>query len=631
MLDRLETLRQVGALEDLDLHFARLIARVGDGEGPVALAAALASQCTGQGHICLDLASVAGTRVGEEVGEGAIEAPPLDQWVEQLRRCPAVGHPGTFAPLVLDEAGRLYLYRYWDYQREVAEALALRIQDDPADVDVPGLRAGLDRLFPVPAGGPDWQRIAAAAAVLRRLTVISGGPGTGKTTTVIRLLALLLEQGGGRPLRIGLAAPTGKAAARMQDVIRAAKRDLPVEASVRDAIPEKASTIHRLLGWRPGTVGFRHDRENPLGLDVLVVDEASMVDLALMAKLIRALPPAARLILVGDRDQLASVEAGAVLGDICGESPGVSSAFRRRLHEATGMDPGGEACPERFDRAQLGLVEGSRPELVEGGDGPPIRDAVMLLQRSYRFGEQSGIGQVARLVNQGKGRQAFELLAGGDFPDIAWRAVETPGELRRALAETAADAFRDAVSAEDPESALAALDGFRILCARRSGPFGLEAVNGLVEDRLEATHLISLRGIWYWGRPILVTTNDYHLRLFNGDLGVALPDPEADQSLRVFFRAAEGGLRRIPPARLPIHETAYATTVHKSQGSEAERVLLILPNEASPVMTRELIYTGLTRARSRVEVWGTRAVFEAAVSRRLTRSSGLRDALWRSL
>lgn len=613
MLDRLVALRRAGALEDLDLHFARLIARVGDGEGPVALAAALASQWTGRGHICLDLSSVAGTLVGEEVGEGVIEAPPLDRWVEQLRRCPAVGRPGAFAPLVLDEAGRLYLYRYWDYQREVAEALALRLQDEPTDVDLPRLRAGLDRLFPMSADGPDWQRIAAAAAVLRRFTVISGGPGTGKTTTVIRLLALLVEQGGGRPLRIGLAAPTGKAAARMQEVIRAAKHDLPVEDSVRDAIPEAASTIHRLLGWRPGTVGFRHDRENPLGLDVLVVDEASMVDLALMAKLIRALPPAARLVLVGDRDQLASVEAGAVLGDICGESPGLTSAFRRRLREATGMDPGGEA----------------RPELVEGGDGPPIRDAVMLLQRSYRFGEQSGIGQAARLVNQGEGRQAFELLAGGDYPDVVWRTVETPGELRRALAATAAEAFHDAASADGPDAALAALDGFRILCARRSGPFGLEAVNRLVEDRLEAAHLISPRGAWYRGRPVLITTNDYHLRLFNGDLGVALPDPEAGQALRVFFRAAEGGLRRIPPARLPVHETAYAATVHKSQGSEAERVLLILPNEASPVMTRELIYTGLTRARSRVEVWGTRAVFEAAVSRRLTRSSGLRDALWR--
>ena len=604
MLEHLEGLRQAGLLEDLDLHFARLIARVGGDDGPVALAAALVSHWTGQGHICLDLSRVAGTLVGEAGVDGAIESPPLEAWVERLRRSPAVGRPGDFAPLVLDEAGRLYLYRYWDYEREVAEGITLRLRDDPADVDLARLRAGLDRLFPV-SEKPDWQRIATAAAVLRRFTVISGGPGTGKTTTVVRLLALLVEQAAGRPFRIGLAAPTGKAATRMQEVIRAAKRDLPVEESVRDAIPDEASTVHRLLGWRPGTAGFRHDRENPLALDVLVVDEASMVDLALMAKLLRALRPSARLVLVGDRDQLASVEAGAVLGDLCGEAPGCSAAFRRRLIEATGEDPGGE------------------------GEGPPIRDAVVQLLRSYRFSGESGIGQVARLVNQGEGRQAFDLLADGTLPGVAWRTVETPRALRQALAETTPDAFRDAGAAEGPDAALAALDRFRLLCARRSGPFGREAVNRLVEEQLGAAGVLIPRGLWYRGRPILITSNDYHLRLFNGDLGVVLPDPEADQVLRVFFRAAEGGLRRLPPARLPDHETAYAATVHKSQGSEAERILLILPNEMSPVLTRELIYTGLTRARSRAEIWGTRSVFEAAVSRRLTRSSGLRDALWR--
>jgi exodeoxyribonuclease V alpha subunit len=543
--------------------------------------------------------------VGETEG-AVIEAPPLAVWVETLRKCPAVGRPGEFAPLVLDEAGRLYLYRYWDYEREVAEELVRRLADDPTDADPARIRSGLDRLFPPSADGPDWQRIAVAASVLRRFTVISGGPGTGKTTTVVRLLALLVEQAGGRPVRMGLAAPTGKAAARMQEVIRAAKRDLPVEADIRDAIPEEASTLHRLLGWRAGTVGFRHDRENPLPLDVLVVDEASMVDLALMAKTVRALPRAARLVLVGDRDQLASVEAGAVLGDICGDSPGFSAAFRRQLCEAAGQDPGGE------------------------GDGPPIRDAVVMLQRSYRFGDRSGIGQVARLVNRGEGRQAFDVLAGGDLPGVTWRPVETPRELRRALAATVVEGFRGAALAESPEAALAALERFRILCAHRSGPFGVEAVNAIVEERLHAARLFAARGVWYRGRPVLVTCNDYHLRLFNGDVGIAWPDPGAGGQLRVHFRGREGRLPRFAPARLPAHETAYAATVHKSQGSEADRVLLILPNELSPVMTRELIYTGITRARSHVEIWGARSVFEAAAARRLTRSSGLRDALWPS-
>jgi exodeoxyribonuclease V alpha subunit len=602
MLDQLATLRRAGALGDLDLHFARLIARVGGGDGPVALAAALVSQWTGRGHICLDLASA--TDIGHAAVGEVVEAPAIDAWVETLRNSPAVGRPGDFAPLVLDEAGRLYLYRYWAYEREVAVAIQRRLMDDPSEVDLARLRAGLDRLFPPSTDGAvDWQRMAAATAVLKRFAVITGGPGTGKTTTVVRILALLLEQTASRPARIALAAPTGKAAARMQDAIRRTREALPVEAAVRDSLPAEASTIHRLLGARPGSVDVKYDRDTPLPVDVLVVDEASMVDLALMAKLIQALPPEARLILVGDRDQLASVEAGAVLGDICGDAPGFSSAFRRRLVQVTGADPGGE------------------------GDGPPIRDAVVLLQQSYRFGEQSGIGQVARMVKRGEGRRAFEVLTSGDAPDVAWRTIKTPRDLRQALVP-ATMGFREAALAENPGDALAALDQFRVLCAHRSGPWGMETVNTFIEERLAADRLLVPRGVWYRGRPILVTSNDYHLRLFNGDVGIVWPDPDAGGPLRVYIRGTDGALRRFAPARLPAHETAYAATVHKSQGSEVERVLLILPGEMSPVLTRELIYTAITRARSRVEICGAYDVFEAAVGRRLTRSSGLRDALW---
>jgi exodeoxyribonuclease V alpha subunit len=271
-----------------------------------------------------------------EVGEnGPMIAPPLADWRTALRQSPVVGRPGDYAPLILDDAGRLYLYRYWAYERQLAEDVLRRLADEPSGVDIPRLRAGLDRLFP-PAGDAevDWQRIAAAVAVLKQFCVISGGPGTGKTTTVIRILALLAEQAA-RPLHIALTAPTGKAATRMQEAIRLARDRLPVSPAIREAIPGEAMTIHRLLGYRPGSVRFRHDRDNPLPVDALVVDEASMVDLALMAKLVRALPPRARLILLGDKDQLASVEAGAVLGDICGDSTGFSPAFRERLIEAT--------------------------------------------------------------------------------------------------------------------------------------------------------------------------------------------------------------------------------------------------------------------------------------------------------
>jgi exodeoxyribonuclease V alpha subunit len=592
----------------LDAHLASLLVRLAGREDPLLdPSVRLVCLLTGQGHICVNLGEWAGKPLAEDDEDEPMIAPPVATWCDALRKSPVVGRPGEYAPLVLDEAGRLYLYRYWEYERQIVEDLHRRSVEEPSDVGLPRLREGLDRLFPPAADGTvDWQRTAAAVAVLRRFCVISGGPGTGKTTTVIRILALLLEQAAGRPLQIALAAPTGKAAARMQEAIRLTRDSLPVSQEVREAIPGEAMTIHRLLGFRPGSVRFRHDRENPLPVDVLVVDEASMVDLALMAKLVQALSPRGRLILLGDKDQLASVEAGAVLGDICGESLGFSAGFSRRLAGATGAGLGGE------------------------GDGPPIRDAIVELTRSYRFGETSGIGRLARHVNQGNGREALALLERGDSEDVVWRPQESPRDLAARLAE-AAERLGAYLAAGTPESALEGLDRLRILSAHRTGPFGVETLNRLIEDCLEARGVIRPRSPWYHGRPVLITANDYNLRLFNGDLGITLLDPEAEGKPRVFFRTPEGSIRRLPPTRLPEHETAYVTTVHKSQGSEADEVLLVLPNELTPVMTRELIYTGITRARSRVEIWGTGSVFEAAVARRVTRSSGLRDALWSSV
>jgi exodeoxyribonuclease V alpha subunit len=400
----------------------------------------------------------------------------------------------------------------------------------------------------------------------------------------------------------------------MQEAIRVSRETLPVDARIRDAIPTEATTIHRLLGFQPGSAAFRHDRGNPLPVDVLVVDEASMVDLALMAKMVRAAPRPSRLILLGDKDQLASVEAGAVLGDICGDSPGFSPGFRRRLIEVTGQDP--------TDPGSATSREGSAAKA-----GPPICDAIVQLTRSYRFGQDSGIGRLAQLVNRGDAQSALDLLTRGECEDIVWRPLESPRDLAPRLAEIAGK-LGAYLAAEAPEAVLMALDGFRILCAHRTGPYGVETLNTLIANCLESRRAIRPRTPWYHGRPVLVTANDYNLRLFNGDLGIALADASADHKLGVFFRTADGGVRRLSPARLPEHETAFAATVHKSQGSEAGEILLILPGELTPVMTRELVYTGLTRARRRVEVWANPAVLAAAISRRLSRSSGLRDALW---
>jgi exodeoxyribonuclease V alpha subunit len=611
MLSWLDELRHDGQITDLDVHFARFICRLANDDSPeLVLGAALVSHHTADGHVCVNLPALGQTAFGQGAAAG-VTLPSAERWVKVLRRSAVVGYPDQYRPLILDEHGRLYLYRYWDYERRLASDLLLRARAEPGGVDETLLASGLERLFVPPHDDPtDWQRIAAAVAVLKRLSVISGGPGTGKTTTVTRILALLLEQAGSRRLHIALAAPTGKAAARMQAAVADARRRLDVPAALREAIPEQASTLHRLLGVRPGSIHFRHDRDHPLPCDVLVIDEASMVDLSLMTKLLEALPHDARLILIGDRDQLASVEAGAVLGDICAGKRGFTPAFTERLRRVAGG-------------AQMPAAR----------EGSPLGDAVVLLDKSYRFTPDSGIGRLARLINRGEGDAALEVMAGAAWPDVTWRACASPGALREQIAASVIAGYHgfleQILTGADLPEVFEAFDRFRLLCARRNGTHGVEGLNWLSEEILHEQHLIEARrNGWYSGRPVMVTRNDYTLRLFNGDVGIAMPDPAAGGRLRVFFQTPEGGVRSLHPARMPDHQTAYAMTVHKSQGSEFDRVALVLPPAVDRVVTRELLYTGITRARQAVEIWATEAALLTGAAARLTRTSGLRERLW---
>ncbi|HEX2827254.1 MAG TPA: exodeoxyribonuclease V subunit alpha [Burkholderiales bacterium] len=601
----LEALEQTSGeveLDDIDVHFARTIARLARCDrAELAAAAALASRATADGDVCVRLADFA----GRSVPAFGVIAPGADDWMRLLRECDVVGEPGSFRPLVLDGAGRLYLHRYWDYERRVADDLSARAVD-AGDVNDKLLRDGLKRYFP--DADDIQQKLAAATAVLRRFCVISGGPGTGKTTTVVKILALLAEQAQRRNLAIGVAAPTGKAAARVQDAIASALDKLDLDLFAKQMMPKGAGTLHRLLGARPDSVYYRHNRANPLGLDVLVVDEASMADLALFAKLLDALPARARLILLGDKDQLASVEAGAVLGDICAGS-GHSAAFAKRLAAVTGI---------------------AAAKIPRGARDCALADSVALLDRSYRFGPESGIGSLARAVNAGDGDAALALLTSGAQADIAWGAVSGASDLRARLAAHVVDALREYFEAvragADPQEIFARFNAFRVLCAHRRGAFGAIAVNRIIEDALDEQGSVSARNAWYPGRPVMITRNDYNVRLFNGDVGIALPD--ADGRVKVYFVGES--VRSFAPSRLPDHETVYAMTIHKSQGSEFGRVLMLLPPEMSPIMSRELVYTGITRAKSRVEIWGDAAVFREAVGRRLTRASALQERLWRT-
>lgn len=570
--------------------------RLDPAAAPVVLAsAALLCMALDQGDVCLPLARLAGQRPWPE---HELRLPSLSDWQAQLQDSPLVGGDGDFTPLILEQ-GRLYLARYQAYERQLATQLLRRAADLPV-VDEAQLSESLGRLFAFNQQQPDWQRLAAAQAVRRRLAVISGGPGTGKTTTVVRLLAALLEQPGGEHLAIGLAAPTGKAAARMAEALRTAKAALPVSEALKAALPDEARTLHRLLGSRGDSPQVRHHAANPLALDVLVVDEASMVDLALMAKLLDALPPSARLILLGDKDQLCAVEAGAVFAELCA-GRGFDAQAASALQRITGQQ-----VPISDPTSQLG-------------------DAVVLLTHSHRFAGDSGIGELARRINGGDVAGTLNLLKEARS-DLAWNAAPTPADLLERLDRGYAS-YLAAAKTGDPAATFAAFNAFRALCAQREGAWGVAGINEALEARIKRRSQVASRERWYVGRPVMVRQNDYALGLFNGDIGICL---QTEYGLRVYFESGgsgEDGYRPFAPARLPSHDSAFAMTVHKSQGSEFSEVLLVLPEQPSPLLTRSLFYTGITRAKHRVEIWGLPPRLGEAVATRAERAAGLAERL----
>lgn len=613
--DILEHLCQHKVIDALDAEFALLMAELeGTSSYELLLGSALASWAVSNGDVCLDLARYARQPLLWLDGNAPLFAPELQRWRQVLQNSRVVGEPGAWTPLVLDERDRLYLYRYWDYEQRLAGTLKYRARQRH-DVDTALLSAGLERLFPTSLQTPvNWQKAAAALAVLRGFSVISGGAGTGKTTTLAVILALLIEQAQANhhSLRIGLTAPTGKAAARVQEALRSSKERLaPLLAPrVLAAIPEQAQTLHRLLGVGADGVYCRYDDTNPLNLDVLVIDEASMVDLALMTKAVHALGPDTRLILLGDKDQLASVEAGTVLGELCSQFQGYSPTFAQQLAAVTQQS-----------------IEAIVP--VGQTNIQPLQDSVILLRHSYRFSSDSGIGRLALSVNRGDGAGISALQA---QEDVRWCCP--PAEnAEHALLDAVLQGYKpylQQVRQQAPvETLFAAFQDYQVLCPQRAGRVGIETLN----DRFEAmarAYLGHPQSVWYPGRPVMITRNDYQLRLFNGDIGITLPDPEQGERLRVYFQQPDGTLHSYPIPRLPVCEPVFAMTIHKSQGSEFNQVLLVLPEEDSRVLSRELIYTAVTRARTRLFIWGKVEVLVQAVGKSVKRASGLGEKLQNS-
>ncbi|MDW6001674.1 exodeoxyribonuclease V subunit alpha [Vibrio mangrovi] len=685
----LSSLSEKRVIRPLDQQFARFISRqCPQDQDAVAWLAALVSYELGRGHICVPLVGQDG-HVQHSLllfGHAVADIHPVRSsienldWLTVIRHCPLIGEPGSYLPLIFD-GERLYLQRYWHYESQLAFRLQALSSPVPIDTEqTEHLFQTLNQLFPRPYDAlfqalqqvsslgekqrlvcehldivreseldwpaidellhqvsadsdlsaldvlvPEsvclnWQKVAAAIALSRRFAVISGGPGTGKTTTVAKLLAALMKQSSATAQQpvIKLVAPTGKAAARLTESIGQAVERLSVSPEMKAQIPTQASTLHRLLGAIPNSAEFRHHQGNPLHVDLLVVDEASMIDLPMMYKLLTALPEHARLVLLGDKDQLASVEAGAVLGDICSfQSAGYSRAQIIQLERLTGY---------RFD------------VLPSHAEVPSLADSLCLLQKSYRFHSRSGIGQLAKAVNSGDISQLLQVCQ-QTHHDVQIHALDSDSYhqmLQTLVSEYAGylDAIARYTSEPDEmspekkaEYVLHLFHRCRLLCAVREGDFGVTGVNQRIERALSRHQLIRKDDEqWYEGRPVMISRNDHHLGLYNGDIGICMRDPQ-DERLKVYFEQFDGKVRGFLPSRIPEHETAYAMTIHKSQGSEFDFTLLLLPPDHTPILTRELVYTGITRARKRLALFTSQKILQAAVRVKTQRVSGLRQKM----
>ncbi|MGS0680055.1 exodeoxyribonuclease V subunit alpha [Shewanella sp. 125m-7] len=642
-------------LTSLDRHFALEMTKLHQESSPLfTLICALVSQHLSSQHTCLPLKQIDLDNPFKEQSSQCQISLELSQLEQALLAFEAIGTPEDpiLKPLIMDK-GNLYLQRYYHYEKEVADSLKqLSLSPSPNELndsldinslDINQARELLAKLFPVTEQQYDWQKIATATAMTQKLAVITGGPGTGKTTTVTKLLYLLCA---GQELTIRLVAPTGKAAARLSESIKASKQRLAndlSQAGVIDLdkniakIPEEAATLHRLLGVIPNSHQFRHHKDNLLRLDLLVIDEASMVDLPMMHKVLSALPEHARLILLGDQDQLASVEAGAVLADICQGLKQVSKVNKQNRWQM-------RYSQEQADRLSL-LTNTPLSEFIS--PNPKIGDSLCMLMHSHRFQGDAGIGQLALAVNQSNTARVAEVWQTG-YQELLWiehglvnsnhTGAQSNSGLESLLAQ-AVEQYGAYIGAmhQTPNDAQAIIDCFnqyRILCAMRAGEYGVDGINQGVTAALAAKGLIRPEQEFYAARPIIIQSNDYNLGLFNGDIGLILPDTNSESHrLMAHFVQADGSLLKVLPARLPSHETCYAMTVHKSQGSEFSHVSLVLPirpsNAQQQLLSKELIYTAITRAKHHFTCLGSQRVFEHATTCLTQRASGLAQRLWR--
>ncbi|AWL11635.1 Exodeoxyribonuclease V [Saliniradius amylolyticus] len=604
----LAPLVKAGWLTPLDQGLGDFVARHSAKSGQaLGVIAALVSRQLARQQVCVSINDLAVLwRQARELSPGMGDFPSIHALVaEGSDAIASADEPldGSLqTPLVLAQDA-VYLQRYWHYEVVLTQRLE-QLAKRRYSLDMDRLGEQLALLFEGQAAPAhiDWQRIAVLVAATRQLSIITGGPGTGKTTTVSRLLALIQALSDKQEQRIALAAPTGKAAARLAESMVAAKARLPESMAL--ALPEQAHTLHRLLGPLPGKVTFRHHKDNPLPVDTLVLDEASMVDLPLMTKLLEALPSHCRLILLGDHHQLASVEVGSVLGDICQSWYGMTD------------NPAAQ-----FDRDTIHMIQAVTGYHLEAARKPVslLQNHLVRLHKSHRFDADSGISQLAQAVNDGQFETLSQVLT-QNHDDIHWYSNPQVKQLLELLGEVYPDYFR-ACQRRDIRTAFQALSQIQVLCATRKGPWGMEQLNLLIEQHLAKQGWIKPQQDFYTGRPVMVTQNNYRLNRFNGDVGIVMPDE--DGLIKVWFQRADGGFENALPSRVPAHDTLYAMTIHKSQGSEFSHAVLCLPKSPSPILSRELLYTGITRARDKMSLFAGQGILQAAVDQPCQRGSGL--------
>lgn len=588
-----------------DKMFASFICKqTGNNSRQNMTAYALAANRSGQGHVCVDLDIKA---LSSALKEAGISDTSPGDIIKALKDSPAVGNTDSKLPLIMPGEKYLYLKKFWDHQEKIVSFINSG-NKDLLPVDNGHLTQLAEKYFSPLKKEYDWQMGAAICAASNRFSVITGGPGTGKTTTAARILCILtemIEMQSGRKPRIFVAAPTGKAAARISSSISKALHELNDKGIACSINIENSCTIHRLLGIGHNTYRPRFNENEKLPADVLLIDEASMIDMAMMSSIMSAMKKGARLILMGDKDQLASVEPGAVLADIC--SAGPAKDFSSKAAKNLKLDPN---HPGLLLREYEGFFDG-----------------VVELCKSYRFSENSGIGLLAFAVKEQNSTKASEILSDSKYNDIEWTKSYDEKSLKKILKNIAGSILSETVLSDDPEKALKMMDEFRILCSVRQGPSGTENINELMRLILHEMKLAPGKGDWYHGRQIMITQNDYQLGLFNGDTGIAMREDGHKRNLKIFFRTGNGEIKAIHPSRLGKHETVYATTVHKSQGSEFDKVVFLLPDKDSEAVAMELAYTAITRAKKEFVLIGQENIFVSAINRRTKRTSGLKDRL----